>query len=35
VELKAGYSYTITINVQNASPDASNVGSMYDSYDDF
>ena len=35
VELKAGYSYTITINVQNASPDASNVGSMYDDYEDF
>ena len=35
VDLQAGYSYTITINVQNASPDASNVGSMYDDYEDF
>ena len=35
VDLQAGYSYTITINVQNASPDASNVGSMYDNYEDF
>ena len=35
VDLQSGYSYTITINVQNASPDASNVGSMYDDYEDF
>ena len=35
VDLQSGYSYTITINVQNASPDAANVGSMYDAYEDF
>lgn len=35
VELRSGRSYTITINVQEANPDADDVGSAYESWGDF
>ena len=35
VTLQNNYSYTITVNVQNADPDADGVGSHYEDYDSF
>ncbi len=35
VNLNAGYTYTLTINVQEATPGSTGVGSVYDDYEDF